>query len=285
MEPQPNQIQYTVDKLYLFPQFRDRGDYAVKTGHQAPPFNPARRVQTWEDPSATTNTTYTYVDIKAEPSFTRTFTLPAAEANHVNLTGSYTYRDYVVVPTDAVLIGPFGQIGLASADQVCMKAEADSIAAEVQPLYAQDKAVIEELQTGTYHYAYRNDPRRQWCIVYGSKITLIAQSLIEQKNKNGVGRPGHWTLNAQGVPVWASAPEVTVAPPTMSVHVPIPIRPLLGNEKLVAYISPNPTMAPQVVVHRTDLEAQGANNGTPGGGTVADIWGLLQKIAAKLDVR
>ena len=46
--------------LFLFPVYADREDYKKKTGKEAPPYNPALPVKTWEDPAAASKRVVTY---------------------------------------------------------------------------------------------------------------------------------------------------------------------------------------------------------------------------------
>jgi hypothetical protein len=77
-------------------------------------------------------------------------------------------------------------------------------------------------------------------------------------NAQGVGRAGHFTLDANHTPLWNFD-----ALPMTSNNLPfydVPIRPLLSNEKLIANIFSG------VMVQRTDKQAP-----TPsGGGSFSD---------------
>lgn len=44
-----------LSSLYLFPVYQTRDEYRLKTGREAPPFNPARPVKSWEHPAAVNN--------------------------------------------------------------------------------------------------------------------------------------------------------------------------------------------------------------------------------------
>lgn len=44
--------KYDLKKLYLFPEYGSREEYAKATGQEAPPWNPGRAMKIWFDPNA-----------------------------------------------------------------------------------------------------------------------------------------------------------------------------------------------------------------------------------------
>ena len=81
--------------------------------------------------------------------------------------------------------------------------------------------------------------------------SFLAQSLIQNKNFNGVGAPGHWTIQSN-VPTWVPVQPVTTAPAN-AVTLPAPIRSLLPNEQIVHLPGSLFTQAGTWVVERMDL--------------------------------
>ena len=247
---QPNQPQYQISVLDLFPVYATRAAYQQATGQQAPPFDPAQPIKGWSDP-APTGQPYSVFDPTATATgYVSQLTLTPQLAALVNLPGPYNYPPYVSPPTDAVEVGPYGPIGNASPDQVCLQSDAQEIANQIAPLYPGQTISVMQENTGVFHYVYGLDPRRQWAIQIGSTF-FVAQTLIEAQNYYGVGAPGHWALTATKALNWINDPPVTVAPAN-AVTISAPIRPLLPNEQIVHL--PASLFSPgNWVVERTDL--------------------------------
>jgi len=247
---QPNQPQYQISTLDLFPVYASRAAYQQATGQQAPPFDSTQPVKGWADPSPTGEPYLVFDSTAAATGYVSQITLPAAQAARLNLPGVFNYPAYVSPPTDAQEVGPFGSIGLVSPDQVCLQADAQEVANEIAPLFpGQILSVVQE-NTGIYHYVYGLDPRRQWYVQIGN-VSYLAQTLIESRNSHGVGAPGHWTLPSTGLD-WIYDQPVTAAPAN-AVTLPVPIRPLLPNEQIVNLPGSLFNQAGSWVVERTDL--------------------------------
>lgn len=247
---QPNQAQYPISLLNLFPVYATRSAYQQASGQQAPPFDPAQPVKGWADP-APDGQPYVVFDPGALVSgYVSQLAVPAAQASKVNLPGTYVYPSYVTLPTDAMQVGPYGPIGQVSPDQVCLQSDAQKIADEIAPLFPGQPISVLQEKTAVFQYVYGNDPRRQWFIQVGNTVYL-AQTLIEMKNAHGVGAPGHWTLGTAGL-VWTYDAPVTAAPAN-AVNLPAPIRPLLPNEQIVHLPGSPFNQAGSWVVERADL--------------------------------
>jgi hypothetical protein len=177
-------------------------------------------------------------------------TLPPAQAAQLNLSGVYIYPAYVSAPTDAQEVGPYGPIGAVSPNQVCLQADAQTIANQIAPLYPGETLSVVQENSGVFHYVYGLDPRRQWYIQIGN-AAILAQALIETQNDYGVGAPGNWVLTS-GALNWVYDAPVTATPPN-SVTVPVPIRPLLPNEEIVNLPGSLFTPTGTWVVERTDM--------------------------------
>lgn len=261
---QPNQPQYHLSVLNLFPVYPTRAAYQQATGQQAPPFDATRAIQPWFDPSPT-GQPYNVFDPNTaanlaaannnSPGTLSSLSLPAAQAATLNLPGAYTYTPYVPAPTDAMEYGPSGPIGGVDPSTVCMLADANALAAELAPLYPGKTLNVLQSGGGIYQIVYGLDPRRQYYISVGTgsaAITFLAEPLIVAKNHQGIGYPGHWVLQANGGPNWVVDPPIAVAPPN-AVALLAPVRALLPNEQLVHLPGSLFNQTGTWVVERTDL--------------------------------
>jgi hypothetical protein len=259
---QPNLLQYPISDLNLFTNYVDRAAYLAAVGTQAPPFNPALPIKGWADP-APGGQPYLMFDAGAPPAYTVELAVPAAAAGAVNLPGAYNYPAYVETPTDAELVGPYGPVGPIPANEVCLEADAQTVANAISPLYpGKTLTVMENSNAGIFYTVYGTDPRRQWAIAAnGAQLIPYAQSLIEAAREYGVDAPGHWALaplvgaDAAFPPVltWVEDPQVTVAP-AGAVTLPVPIRALLPNERFQLVSPSNPLFGQASwMVVRTDL--------------------------------
>jgi len=275
---QPNQPQYQISLLNLFPVYATRAAYQQATGQQAPPFDPSQPLKGWADPAPSGQPYLVFDSTAAATGYVRQITLTPAQAAQMNLPGIYNYPAYISPPTDAIEVGPYGPIGSASPDQVCLQADAQTIANQIAPLYPGQSISVVQENTGIYHYVYGLDPRRQWYIQVGNQA-FNAQVLIEAQNIHGVGAPGHWALTSTGLN-WISDPPVTVAPAN-AVTIPVPIRPLLPNEQIVHLPGSLFDQAGSWVVERTDLpQPQQPETEDQ---QFADVKGMLTAIQATLN--
>jgi hypothetical protein len=252
---QPNQPQYQLSTLDLFPVYASRAAYQQATGNQAPPFDSTRAPQYWEDPSeAGKSGTVTYLIVDtANPAtgYLGQLTITAAAAARVNLPGIYIWPPYVSAPTDAIEVGPFGTVGAASPDAVCLQADAQAVANAIAPLFPGVTPTVAQDNNGVYHYTYGVDPRRVWYVQVGTR-SFIAQGLIEAEYSHGVGYPGSFQLQNSAV-VWVAGTPVT-QPPATQLAVAVPIRQLLPNEQIAEVPPSNPLFGqPTFVVERSDL--------------------------------
>jgi len=248
---QPNQPQYQIALLNLFPVYATRAAYQQATGQQAPPYDPTEPIKGWADP-APSGQPYTVFDpTAANTNYIGQIILNAAQAARLNLPGVYNYPAYVSPPTDALEVGPYGPIGAVSPDQVCMQTDAQEIANEIAPLFPGQAVSVTQANMAVFHLVYGLDPRRQWVIQVGSN-SFVAQTLIEAKYAHGIGAPGHWTLASTGL-TWIYDPPVTSAPAN-AVTVPTAIRPLLPNEQIVHLPGSLFNQDGTWVVERTDMQ-------------------------------
>jgi hypothetical protein len=179
-------------------------------------------------------------------------TITAASAASVNLPGVYTYPPYVSAPTDAIEVGPFGTVGTASPDAVCLQPDAQAVANAIAKLFPGLTPTVAQENNRVYHYTYGVDQRRVWYILVGTQ-SFLAQSLIEAQYSHGIGYPGSFQLQNGGV-VWVAGTPVT-QPPASQQAVAVPIRQLLPNETIAHVPGSNPLFdqAGTWVVERSDM--------------------------------
>lgn len=247
---QPNQPQYQISTLNLFPAYATRAAYQQATGQQAPPFDPSQPLKGWSDPAPSGQPYLVFDSTAAATGYVSQMTLTAEQASQLNLPGVYNYPVYVSPPTDAVEAGPYGPVGPASPDAVCLQTEAQAIANQIAPLFPGQTVSVLQQNSGLFHYVYGSDPRRLWYVQVGN-AAFVAQTLIEARNGHGAGAPGHWTLTSAGLN-WIYDPPVTAAP-AGAVTIPVPIRALLPNEQIVHLPGSLFNQAGSWVVERNDL--------------------------------
>jgi len=216
-----------LNSLKLFPEL-NRDSYQKLTGTQAPLYNPALQIKPWLDPSAlggdpAATMAYTYFDATA--GMLATMTLARSVAAVVNLPGAFTYPVYTIAPTVATIVN--GMTGAATginAAYICEEKDARALAAEL------GGSVIQTPQSGwPYRDEWSTETRRQWLVVVNGATRNAAQ-LIAQKNRQGVGAPGHWVIG-QGEPTWVT--EIPTAEvKDLRPWVPTPIRSLQPDERL-----------------------------------------------------
>jgi hypothetical protein len=262
---QPDLLQYPISDLYLFTNYASRSAYMASTDNQAPPFNPALPIKGWADP-APSGQPYLMFDAAAPPAYTVELAVPAPAAGAVNLPGAYNYPAYVSVPTVAEQQGPYGPLGPVPVGELCMQADAQTLANALAPLYpGATLTVVDNTPQGMVGVNYGTETRRMWGIAisgagpYGSIVIDFAETLIVIQNADGVGAPGHWmAVSNYGtpptmLPSWVQDQQVTAAPAN-AVTLAIPIRALLPNERFVSVTPVTPFQSTTWMVARTDLQ-------------------------------
>jgi hypothetical protein len=263
---QPDQPQYQISALDLFPVYATRAAYQQTTGDQAPPFNPSQPLKGWADPAPTGQPYFVFDSTAASTGYVSTLNITAAQASTLNLPGTYNYPMPVTTPTDAMEWGPNSPIGPVDPTTVCIQADAQKVANEIAFLYPAQPISVQLDQPGIYHIVYGMDPRRQWYIQIGPGSGIayfMAAAMINQKSAtHGVGSPGHWAatpaptpvtgLPPKPAPTWVYDPPVTTAPANAATLAP-PIRALLPNEQIVHLPGSLFSQAGTWVVERTDL--------------------------------
>lgn len=249
--PQPDAAAYSVFDLYQFKTY-DRETYRRAFSKSAKSFDPSRRVKTWFDSTKTCDdpdevSTYKSISSdKAGNPVTKQLVISSCEASTVNLTGIETFPRYEVQPTGAIIKGyklddeiiadlPLDPITLST------RWEADQLASEI----GVSMRLTEFMLPPPYSYFWpRDENRRQWKIG-----PYFAGQLIAAKNNYGVGRPGKWVVRGEMVE-WSPDALGPTGESDSRPAVPVPVRDLLPNEKLV----PNPF---GVRVQRLDRQPPG----------------------------
>lgn len=215
-----------------------------------------------QSPASPTSDSVTYLveqTSSPETGYLGTVTLPCAQAAHVNLPGPYTYDPYIPPPTDAIEASPFGTIGPANPAVMCSLADAQLVVQGIASLYPGMTLAIVQQNSGIFHFVYNRTPNRAWIITVANSSGVVekqfpAAQLVAAMYSHGKGFPMAWSL-LNGVPnCTPGTPPATCAPG----FVPMPLRPLLPNEVIVA-IPDDSLFNPQgavFVVQRTDLMQQ-----------------------------
>ncbi len=245
VQPQPNQEFYGIDSLALF-QAYTRDTYREAFGSDAAPWDPSRRTKTWFDSTVESSqgNPAAYKVVGQDSSGTwglRPMTMPAIEAATVNLPGAIAYPVYVIQPTNATRGGtPINPLLLSVA------ADASAMMTTLGGAQLVDQGVAP-----VYPVVYPQDePRRMWGIVLSGGIQENVGALLQMRNSQGVGAPGHWDLNPRTL-AWIPDP-----PAATGLHDPrppseMPVRDLLPNEVLQPGV-----MGFGVRVVRTDLQLE-----------------------------
>lgn len=235
--PQPDSASYGVFDLHQFKTY-DRETYRRAFSKSAKPFDPSRRVKTWFDSTKNCDdpdeiSTYkAIVTDKSGNLAIKQFVITSCEASTVNLTGVEAFPRYEVQPTGAIIKGyrlddeiiadlPLDPITLST------RSEAEQLVSEI----GVSLGLTEFSLPPPYSYYWpKDESRRQWKIG-----PYFAGQLIAAKNNYGVGRPGKWSVR-EGLVEWSPDALVPPAGSDSRPAVPVPVRDLLPNEKLV----PNP---------------------------------------------
>lgn len=231
--PQPEEVLYGPDKLQLFPRLT-RATYREKYGVEPPPWDKAKRIKRWFDTSvlegvedAENHVVQYEVFDATRPRGVRVLAMTAAEAAAPNLPGAAVYPKYVVAPTPAVIVAPIsGEKSGVNPEHLSDRAEAVALAAEL----GLDAAAVRESSLAMFVVYWNGERRRPWVIEWkGSDLQVSL--LLRMRYANGVGAPGRWDVSGTS-PVWVpEAPET--GEQDMRPEIPIPVRPLLPNERIV----------------------------------------------------
>lgn len=271
VRPQPNREEYNVNEIELFPRL-NRKIYRQKHGEQAPPWDPQRPIQRWFDTVTPANIggvfQYPYVGrdlLTRKPMLLKYELLEVLDMRTPNLPGVYDYPDWVPAPTTAYVSGQISShTSPLSPGILSLASQADSMMRELGAT-----RVEEVVLSAAYHFVYPlSEDRRVFNVVLQSGAKKNVGRLLGAKYDKGIGVPGEWQ-NTIANPVWLSEDQPTGEWDSRP-EVPIPCRPLFGNEEL----SIGAGIVGMVVVKRRDL-------GEP---TLRDVMRYLERIAEGLGV-
>jgi hypothetical protein len=224
--PIPGTPTYGLAALYTVKEFKTRDEYRAAFNEEPPMFNPALPPKLWFDTSGGVPRYNVWNQTKA--AFFPICLSPAF-AKAVNLPGAMIYPVRVVPPTTAVAVVPAGTPPQAvNVEYLSSKEEANQLSVELG-------MSVGESSPTPYGVIWNEETRRCYD-VDGHNCGL----LMKDKCQNGVGAPGHWTIQDQTNPKWVPDPEPTPDPHIMPV--PVPCRPLdLTKEELIVGIGGIPT--------------------------------------------
>ncbi len=246
-KPQPQSSSYSVTELELLPTY-DRASYLKATGTQAPPFDITKPAKSWFDSTASGNVTYqVFNGSPASPAFL-SVTMPASQANVVNLPGLPTFLPYTPhVSNITIVANGQNQSGYSGVYQSTFD-EALALMNEIG-----DSSLVINTGTGpifpgsTFVYT-KIDPSNPVSIykLNNQNVGLM----LQQRNAKGVGFPGSWgQKDSQGNYTFTPAVLNDGSTSTMG-SIGVPSRALLPNEKLVSVIN---GIIPTPEIVRTDL--------------------------------
>jgi len=222
---QPNSEFYSVQELALFQAF-NRETYRAMFGVEAPAYDPSRRRKSWFDSSVDLShpdnvALYRIVRQEANGSpAMRQMVMPAQEAATVNLPGVVHYPPYVVAPTRATRGG-----SILNALYLSLESDARALMQELGGENLQEEALP------SFPAVYPGDePRRLWYFLFRGQ-PVNAGALLESRNAQGVGAPGHWDVSTPQ-PVWIADPPGPSGDDDPRPPREMPVRDLLPNEKL-----------------------------------------------------
>lgn len=244
----------------------NRLKYQQDTGEQAPPFDSKKPggIKTWRmDSAALMDKSVTYQTLgknaQGNPAVVPV-TIPADLAGQVNFPGAYVYPKYEdwksTKPATAIRYTQFlGRFPNPIPRELLMlPEEAAQLAAEIG-----NGATAQE-EPGEHSYPDRN---RVFNIVVNG-IAYAAGFLLMSRAGEGLGSPGHWVVGSNAGPKWVSEHPATGE--AVTDMVPIPVRALLPNERLIVGL----TGLVQVQVGDAPVPA--------GGGLTADQAAMLKAI-------
>lgn len=273
VRPQPNKEEYNVSEIQLFPRL-NRKLYRQIFGEQAPPWDQSRPIQRWFDTATPANTPgekFDYLYVGRGPQTRKPEMLGSSisvlDMRTPNLPGVYDYPDWVPAETEAYVGGRDNATSPLNSVILSTREQARDIMMEVGAV-----RVVEAQLSAAYRFVYPSiEDRRVFNVVLRSGARKNVGRLLTMKYKEGIGAPGKWSnINPLSPnPVWISDEQPTGEWDPRP-EVPIPCRPLHGNEELGI----GGGIAAMVVVRRTDL-------GDP---TLRDVMRELRRIAEGIGI-
>lgn len=231
--PQPQLAVYGADQLQLFPRLT-RASYMELHGGQAPAWSRERRIKRWFDTSVLeglegdpARKTVRYDVFDPVAGTLVPLEISAEEASRPNLPGALSYPKHQVAPTRAVVRSAVtGEEWPLNPALLCEHFEAAALARE---LGLTPGSVGETVFGGAFFsYRWNGETRRPWVIHWGD-APLQAALLIAERNRHGVGAPGHWDKTGRE-PVWIPEAQGDTGERDPRPEIPVPVRRLLPGE-------------------------------------------------------
>lgn len=268
---QPDQAIYGFSALQTVPVFT-RASYLAAFGVQAPDFDAAKPPKYWFDSSVDTSNAanvaiYDQVQLSGLSAEIVQMQLPAAEAACVNIPGLLTYPPYVIVPTDATISGqPINPDVLSSYQDAVNLAASWGLGSSA--VFDGDPTI------GPFLVNYPADEtRRQWMILFKGVAENVGICLAAMYAQ-GIGHPGSWDLDGAD-PAWIPVPDppdgISSGVPQPGTDVPIPVRPLLPNEQIIATLG-------GAMIARTDMSSAATDSGGFGPADRATLLWIQQAL-------
>jgi hypothetical protein len=267
--PMPNRPQYSVYDIATVHHFQSRDEYLKLFGVQAPPFDHTRKPKFWFDsgvsPDGVAEYNVVWIDSSGQPVYIK-IVMPGAEADSVNMPGSYQYFPRLIQPTAAKLIlnGTGMPVGMR---EVSLEAEAQAMVAALAPIFAN---LSLKYRLGAvappdfYDYPDHSDPRRVYELYDATGNQELPPTfanvgeLLYDMNELGVGAPGHWERDTQGGPGWKH--DIAIEQPTdpkLMTEWPTPVRQLLPGEHLVLSFGGTLTIQQDALMPKTNFTGGG----------------------------
>jgi hypothetical protein len=291
-QPQPKQEFYSLDVLNLFETYT-RAQFEAAGGPLIP-FDPGRPEQNWWDDTYAAvppSQSVRYNAVVAGAGGTAaigSFTQTAAQMATPNFKGLPQYPRWIPAPTRAVYnhaapstTSPVDPRDLSTAGQ------AQALLAELGGTSILDiganSVTLPNIGQIVFPVTYPfDDPRRLFAVVLPSGKLFNAGQALAEKYAAGVGAPGLWVADAtqnsglNWLPATVPDGMASTAP-----VLPVPCRPLLGNERLVtALVGGLGFQTTQV--QRSDLIPESAPPTGDGSGVV--LLDIQTKVTALYDL-
>lgn len=307
---QPSLPDYAFSALNLFTDFSagnlntDAGTQAKQirlafkaaSGQDAPNWDPTRPAKYWADPTADTsdpgNVSLYKVGNPGQGTFVQ-LVLPSAQAASVNIPGLVPLPGYIIAPTAAINASAGNPGQPVNPTYLASMSDALALAAEWFPTLSATQLKGTVGDNSPEGMLWNGETRRFLYVLYNGQQLPVGIS-VAQQNAHGLNPDGTWSTNGSwsflgGTPTWVSGPSlpdgINGGQPS-GIAVPVPVRPLLPNEKVAEVSLAWMVQRTDIVVPSpsgsggglTTLEhdllvyvAQGIAKGVPGAGPVPTI--------------
>lgn len=275
---QPTEAFYPVQELEESIRYT-RASFVTQFGVQPDAYDPSKQIKRWAQTELAGAGTvspggpvhgfkFNFID----RGQVREMELSGAWAASLNLPGLYSFPKYVPEGTTAMMTGPFGFQGSVPAITLSTWLQATALAGALNKGAVMGRIMgylaeaFEQELDPAFSISWGSEKRRQMAIRVrledSSVITFTVGILLAQRHAAGTGAPGSWSIMPKSyAPLWTSATQETGEFDSRP-EIPMPIRALLPNEKLVeAKLSP--FSAGQMIV--VNMEKESVYNPKPSG--------------------